>query len=391
MRFVFVKKRLEMPRRSGHDVHTYELMRALQRLGHEVSFVTLQPSDPDAAGGITLRVSGLLSAMDVRQVDVSMSWLQAKFTGYWGMSVEPISQLAGLVERLDADVTVASGLDVLPLLAGVRQGTRVWYAGDEWVRHHLSLVRVAEPATWGHVRTAAIKGVYERAFAPVIDRAWVVTPAEAVAMRRYAGVSAVDVVPNGIDGAHFAPPTVPVAERPHSACFWGRLDFEPNIQALQWFCGKVWPLVRGQVPDASFQIYGFQPGPEVRALESAPGVTLTPDLPDLRGAVAGHEVVVLPFVSGGGIKNKLLEAAAMGRPVMVSSVAMDGLAADAPFVRAGSADEWVKGLVELWASPSRRREVGERAREWVLEHHTWQAAAQRVLDGLREAGQRTTQ
>src|SRR5690606_11188209 len=112
---------------------------------------------------------------------------------------------------------------------------RVWYAADEWVWHHLTQLRPGAPRTWGELRQAALKGAYERAHAGVVDRAWVVSETEARAMRWLAGMRTVDVLPNGVDASYYAP-VAREREIPHSAIFWGRLDFGPNVQALEWFC-----------------------------------------------------------------------------------------------------------------------------------------------------------
>jgi glycosyltransferase involved in cell wall biosynthesis len=201
-------------------------------------------------------------------------------------------------------------------------------------------------------------------------------------MRWAAPVAEIDVVPNGVDADYFRPEDRPEVE--HSCVFWGRLDFGPNIQALEWFCRRVWPSVRRAEPAARFTIYGFKPTGPVRALAGRDGVELVPDLPDLRAEIGRHQVVVLPFVSGGGIKNKLLEAAAMGKAVVGSPVAANGLHLDGnePLMVPGSPCRWREAILGLWNDPARRHSLGAAAREWVIERHTWDAAARRVEDGL---------
>src|SRR5262249_32833301 len=157
----------------------------------------------------------------------------------------------------------------------------------------------------------------------------------------------------------------------HSCVFWGRLDFGPNIQALEWFCGRVWPDIRRQVPDARFTIYGFKATEPVRALAGRDGVALIADLPDLRSEIARHQVVVLPFVRGGGIKNKLLEAAGLGKAIVCTAKACRGLRLEgtSPFVLPRDAKGWVRDLILLWGDADRRGRLGAEAREWVLKHH----------------------
>lgn len=201
-------------------------------------------------------------------------------------------------------------------------------------------------------------------------------------MRWFAGVRQVDVLPNGVDSDFYHPQTV--EELPSSAVFWGRLDFEPNIQGLQWFCLKVWPQLHDNVPDARFTIIGFQPGAEIDALRRLPGIDVKANLSDLRGEVSRHSVVVLPFVSGGGIKNKLLEAAAMGKPIVCSPLAVKGLRfpAEGGFIQARTPQEWIEAILGLWSNHGRRHRSGTAAREWVSARHTWVATATDALGGV---------
>ena len=97
---------------------------------------------------------------------------------------------------------------------------------------------------------------------PLVDRVWVVSESDARAMRRVVGAGKVVVVPNGVDSEFFSPRSV--TESDHSCVFWGRLDFGPNVQAIQWFCRRVWPALRKEVPDATFTIYGFNPTEPVK-------------------------------------------------------------------------------------------------------------------------------
>jgi glycosyltransferase involved in cell wall biosynthesis len=256
---------------------------------------------------------------------------------------------------------------------------------DEWVYHHLTLVRPFVPATWGHLKSAAIKGVYERAYSPLVDRAWAVSDTDQRAGRWLAGFRHVDLLPNGVDTDFYRPLDEPVT--PRTAVFWGRLDFEPNSDALVWFFTHVWPDVLREVPDARFTIIGYEPTPLVRSLADKPGVTLLPNVDDLRATVCRHALVALPMISGGGIKNKLLEGAAMGRPIVCTPrAAMDQRSGGhLPFLQARQPSEWVSGLVSLWNDEARRNELGRQSREWVREYYSWAAPARNALKAFQES------
>jgi glycosyltransferase involved in cell wall biosynthesis len=387
MRLLFVKESLAWPRSSGHDVHGFHMMRALARLGHEVGLLTAAEPAPEAVAGLPLCFARVFPKRGepADGPEPTFRWLQRKFQSYWGIDENRIRAVGRAAADMSADAVVVVGLNVLPYLAAVADRVRVWYAADEWFWHHASQARLFRPRTWGEMKQAAIKGLYERAYRGMLDRVWVVTGADRRAMRWVAGARGIDVVPNGVDGDHFAP--IPAPRRERSCTFWGRLDFGPNVQALEWFCGRVWPRVRAAHPDATFTVYGFSPTPAVRALVGRDGIELVPDLPDLRSAVAAHEVVVFPFVSGGGIKNKFLEAAAMGKPIVCSPVALNGLRAPAECgaAVARTADEWVCGLSAFWTDAVKRTAAGEDARRWVIAHHSWGAAARTAIEGLEKA------
>lgn len=382
MRLLFVKPSLAWPRSSGHDVHTFYTMKACAELGHEIGLVTSAAPSSEAVAGLPLVYSGCLSSSGSTE-PVRFSAMQERFRSYWGVDVSRVAALRDAVRRFQPDAVVVAGLDALPFFAGIEKAVRIWYAADEWIWHHLSLVQPLETSTYSHLKAAAVKGLYERVYAPLIDRAWVVSETEKRAMRWLAGVGSVDVVPNGVDAEHYAP-LPDVAAAPRTAVFWGRLDFEPNIQGLEWFCRRIWPAVRQAVPDARFTIFGFRPTESVRALTALPGIELKADVPDLRAEVQQRAVVVLPFVSGGGIKNKLLEAAAMAMPVVCTPRALSGLnhpPAEA-LVSAATLEEWVRALTRFWSNDGDRVNAGAAGRAWVVRAHTWRAGAEAAMQGL---------
>ncbi len=414
MRLLFIKEALAWPRSSGHDVHCYHMMRALAELGHDVSLLTRTPPAAEALAGATLvRQRVFPSNQDSRATGTifHLTGLQERFRSYWGIQPAHIRAVARFAEEWRADAVVVVGLNVLPYLSGVRNASRVWYAADEWVLHHLSQLRALDRGSWGNVRDALIKGLYERAYGPLLTRIWVVTDADRRAMRWFTGQQAVDVIPNGVDGAYFQP--METVQESCTCTFWGRLDFGPNIQALEWFCSRVWPEVRRNVPNARFTIYGFSPTTAVAGIAQQDGIVVVPDLPDLRLEIARHQVVVLPFVSGGGIKNKLLEAASMGKAILCTPHACGGLrlvqtrsesglrAARSrfglapsvptmgirqlhPLLLASDPAQWGKLLITLWHDATLRQELGKAARNWVLGHHSWHAAARAALAGLAQ-------
>ena len=379
LRLLFVKQSQSWPRSSGHDVHGYHLMQALLARGHAVSLACVDPPSVEALAGLNLdAVHTLPISRDAESSERSAgtrvwsAW-QRRFTNYFGVNEDLAASLDAILQRESFDAVIVVARHLLPLLAVVKHGIRVWYPADDPAWHHLSRIKLSQPKTWAEAKLALVNGLFERAFRSSFDRVWVVSPADRQAMRLISGCRKVDLLPNGVDADHYQP--IAQEQIPTSCAFWGRLDFGPNVDALTWFLRTIWPAVKFAHPAASFHVFGFNPTPEVRELVRVPGVELHPDLPDLRSEVTRRQVVVLPFISGGGIKNKMLEDAAMGMPIVCTRTALSGTKGRPDVPVANGPPDWVAALGELWDNPALRVELGEAARKWVIEHHTWDAVA----------------
>ena len=154
-----------------------------------------------------------------------------------------------------------------------------------------------------------------------------------------------------------------------------------------WFVQNVWPRVIRRWADAELLIVGKHPSDAVRALGEHHGVRVTGAVDDIQPYAQEAGAVVLPMRCGGGIKNKLLEAAAMGCPLLCSPRAVDGLESTLPkgskAVRICDAPEaWVDGLARIWGDPAAREQLGAAARRWVEQQFTWDRAAKALADLL---------
>jgi glycosyltransferase involved in cell wall biosynthesis len=381
VKLLFAKHSMIWPRSTGHDVYTFYMMKEFAALGHEVSLATVVEPEGHALDGLDLKERIRLDGPGAVDGEAMPgTWLQKRFRSFWGVSDHQIHSLSRAARAIRADAVIVVGLDALPYFPALTDTTRIWYAADEWVLHHLSQLQFRKGQFKSNLHAAMVKGLYERAHCRTVDRAWVVSDQDRKAMQRFAGISKVDILPSGVDPDFFRPG--PETVEPRTAVFWGRLDFGPNVQALDWFCRKVWPLIRQRMPDARFTIIGFQPTDEVRALAAIPGITLAANLRDLRSAARRHAVVVLPLVSGAGIKNKLLEAAALGLPIVCTPLATGGLRGQAPLSIAKTPEEFAAAVVALWSDDERRRQAAAAVRSWVVEHHSWLTTARDAIAAL---------
>lgn len=317
------------------------------------------------------------------------SSLRQKLASHQGVDLQAMAGVRKLVQKHQPRVVVALGQHGPMLLRGVHDLNcqRIWYAADEPVRFQLSCMTKEPLRNWPErIRQmlfyAAMEAVFVRGVRG-LDGAIAVSPIDAKLLKWLGGAKKTAMIRNGVDLDYFKPAPTPNHPAPASLVFWGRLDFEPNIDAVQWFAKEVWPALIQQRPEATWSIVGKFPHERLNEVAKLPGVTISQNVPDIRPFAYGASLTILPMRCGGGIKNKLLEAAAMSLPVVVSRRAIQGLelSADAlPVHVAANAQAWTNDILSLWNDADRRQQLGQNARSWVTKDHSWSAAAAQFCD-----------
>lgn len=237
------------------------------------------------------------------------------------------------------------------------------------------------PKRWLYRLEAARVRKLERGLATWARAVAMVSRAEADVFDSFAGPGAATVAANGVDLDYYRP----AVGRVRRACaFVGALDYLPNVDAAVWFAREVWPLVRREFPDAEFRVIGRKPAPAVLQLASLPGVSLVGQVPDVRPHVASAAVVVVPLRLARGIQNKVLEALAMGKPVVAAPPALAALGTvpGRHLLAATTPAEWVGAVSALFRDPARCRDLGIAGRQFVEDHHRWDTCLEPLIDKI---------
>ena len=220
------------------------------------------------------------------------------------------------------DVVLLSGAAMGVYASSIRIPV-LWDVVDELT---LAVTREAQYAGWrmwpGAARRAALYALYERHVARRSAATIAASTVDADRLRCWGGTRSVSAISNGVDFDYFQPNSD--ASSPETVVFVGSLEFAPNVDAMVHFAHRVWPELAGRLPRRRLLIVGRRPTPAVRALEQVPGVSVVADVPDVRPYYAQAAVVIVPTRMGGGVKNKILEACAMQRPVVASPRAGSG-------------------------------------------------------------------
>jgi polysaccharide biosynthesis protein PslH len=183
------------------------------------------------------------------------------------------------------------------------------------------------------------------------------------------------VVPNGCDTDYFQP-TVPVSDQ-FELVFTGTMQYRPNAEAMLYFCRDIFPIILAHVPLCKLKIVGNKPPPEVKALEKLGNTEVTGFVDDVRPYMASAAVVVVPLLSGSGTRLKILEAMAMGKAVVATTVGAEGIdyVNGRDIVIADEPENFAEKVVALLADEAKREMLGKSARRLVEQKYSWQTSA----------------
>ena len=248
-------------------------------------------------------------------------------------------------------------------------------------------IAASAPGSWErliyrleHRLTAAYEARIWREF----TRTVLIGEADACEIRRVGadrGAPVIDnyiLLPHGVDAERFHPYDHASMD-PCTLTFSGVLATNTNVGAVLWFVEHVWPKVRAEFPLAKFVVVGRRPRREILVLGERPEITVTGEVPDPADYIGRATVCVNPMQAGAGMQNKLLEYMSMGKAVVATSLANEGIQArpGSEMLIADSADEFAAAVVSLLRDDKRREALGRAARARVIREWSWEG---RFLD-----------
>jgi sugar transferase (PEP-CTERM/EpsH1 system associated) len=385
---LFLSQRVPHPPDRGDRITTHHFLRHLRERGHTIRVGCLAEDERDVEAARAL--AGLVAEVAAPRIDRRLRKLRSLAGLVTGEALTlPFFRVKALQRAVDrwlerpVDLVYVYSSSMASYVLG-RRGPRklMQFAeldSDKW-RQYAATKRGL--ARWIYAREAERLLAFEAEVARDFDVSCVVSEVEKeLFMRRIPGVVP-SVLRNGVDVLHFT--SAPDAPRePHTVVFTGVMDYEPNVDGVLWFVAESWPAVRARFPDARLLVVGSKPSPPVAALHGRDGVTVTGRVPQTPPWFDRASVAIAPLRLARGVQNKVLEAMAMGLPVVCTQEAAQGLGSvggDTLRVAEGAgaiADE----VVALLGEPGRARAIGAAAARFVREHFRWESQFE-VLDRL---------
>jgi sugar transferase (PEP-CTERM/EpsH1 system associated) len=232
-------------------------------------------------------------------------------------------------------------------------------------------------------REAARLREVERRFAMRASCTFLTTEQERRILEKIAPGSRVRAIENGVDFDFFNPERCGAAEPAGAAyvAFVGVMDYFPNADACCWFAGQVMPELVRRVPGVEFWIVGRNPSRAVARLCERQGIRVVGGVPDVRPYVAGARAVVAPLRIARGVQNKVLEALAMGKPVLASDAVCRSFGGvPEGVIRCQTAEDYLKAVEKLAPEPA--PQWHESIRNSARERFQWENNMQAFLSEL---------
>jgi polysaccharide biosynthesis protein PslH len=219
------------------------------------------------------------------------------------------------------------------------------------------------------------------------DLVLVTSERERTALHALLPETCIRVVPNGVDIQAFSNEGPLPGEVPGRIVFTASFDYYPNIQGALHFAEKCWPQIRRAVPGATWHLVGRNPPAEIVRLCTLPGITVTGSVPAIQPHLAAAQVAIVPLLTGGGTRLKILEALALRRAVVSTTLGCEGIACipDTHLVVADEPAEFARAVVELLKDTVRRTSLGRSGRALVEESYSWGYCGDQLLSALDEA------
>lgn len=396
MHILVVAPYMPYPLIGGGRLRLYSILKMICQQ-HQVSLLAFTQSVQERAAAAELRSLGIqVHSVPRPQIPRERGWThlahRVPFSVRSHSSPEMRETIARLTQTEDYDVLHVEEAAMLLNLAGQNARTPVILSHQKiayWFHWHLavrswrskkykeSLYALAETLKWFR---------FERFCSHWLPSQVVMSDLDRVRLARAARHATISVVPSEIDTDYyrFATPPPPDSQ---TLVFVGSMNYQPNVDGAQFFQLKILPQIQQACPRIEFLVVGRNPTAAIRSLGQSSAVTVVGEVPDVRPYVAQSLMTVVPVRIGGGIRTKILESMAMGRPVVSTTAGAEGIRCThrRDIMLANSSRAFSNCVVELMSDRNLWNRIAAGGRELVVEQYTSHRITPRLLDAYKAA------
>lgn len=383
LRLLILTPKPPFPPIDGGRIAVYEPLRRLAARGHRITLLTFRPPGQDEASLAQLAALCRVESVPHDTRTRPMGLIRNLFSS---LPYNVAKYCSPLMTQKLREVLASEPFDVAHLeqvhMAGYRAITQGQWGiptvlRQENIESHLAQrywrTQTGLRRVYARLLAARLRR-YESAACAAMDRCLAITAADAARLRDLSPRARVVVIPAGVDVEAFRPSVQ--AEQPATIVFLGSMDWPPNADAVIWFHQEVLPAIQRAVPAVQFYVVGKDPPLAIRRLAEDGAVHVTGFVGDVRDYLARAAVFVVPLRVGGGMRLKLLQALAMAKPAVSTTIGAEGIAVahGQHILLADSTAAFAQCVIDLLGDRSLRARLGENGRRLVEERYSWEAA-----------------
>ncbi|MBN1994816.1 MAG: glycosyltransferase [Anaerolineae bacterium] len=386
MRILLLTPQRPYPPHQGTTLRNFNLVKELAKR-HTVCVLTfLEPDQDPHDPGPLPNLCEWLETIPATQRSTSLRLRQMLTTsrpdmGWRLWSPDLNERLAQRLRQQPFDVVEIEGIEMapyLPTIAAARPRPLVIYDAHnaEWIlQKRAFLADLKSPARWPAAAYSWVQWHrlrrYEADMLRRVDHTVAMSAPDKVVLRDVAPTAPITVVPNGVDFNVFG--RFRGAPIQHDLIFTAKMDFRPNVDAVLWFSRHVLPLIQAQRPHTTFAVVGQRPHPRLDTLRCNPNIVITGYVDAMPPYIAGATVYVVPLRVGGGTRLKILEAMAMRKPIVSTTVGAEGFPVvnGQELILADEPEDFARAVLDLLDNPSRRIRLGAAGEAFARANYGW--------------------
>jgi polysaccharide biosynthesis protein PslH len=404
MRILWVKADKLLPVQNGGNIRTYHVSRHLSAR-HELTFYSYYGGTPDPdyerelqrqlPGAVAVstgkrELSGAVRGLDyLAHLPAQPPYAVSRFA-----HARIQKQIRTWFREQRFDVAVCDFLDAAVNFPGKLTIPSVLFQhnveSEIWRRHAATAGNPAKKMMYGMEFRKMLR--YERAAVCKFQHVIAVSDNDRRIMTQWVNGDRVSVVPTGVDLAQYRPDPseeyAPAASNSPHACaplitFVGAMDWEPNVDGVEYFCSQVWPSIKAEVPQARLRIVGRNPDRRVQKWASD-SVEVTGRVPSVVEHLRQSAVIIVPLRIGGGTRLKIYEAMATAKAVVSTTVGAEGLDVHhgRDIILADDPGSFAQAVIMLLRDPELRRRY-EKAAVEIAARYDWPAIGERFGEILQ--------
>ncbi len=382
---LYLTTRLPYPTIGGDRVRMYNLLKQLKLKGHRIILVSLVTPEDDLEG--CLKDHTFFDRLIPVEFNKKLAYINAvkaifndrPFIVEYFYSREMQNEIDKLIKNEHFDIIGGYMIRVAPYLEKYKDKTIILDFVDAVSMMYERRIKTVK-SIWDKFKIGVeylkVRN-YEKKCAKLFKYQTVISEVDKIYLEKYCSDSNIKIIKNGVDTDFFYPQN---SKLKNAICFVGSMQYIPNSEAAIWFATEIFPLIKKSIPDAVFKIIGANPRKDlIMSAGNIDGVEVLGRVNDVREYMSDCKVSVCPVKIAGGIQNKILEAMAMGIPVVTTPEGAEGIGADENILKvAVSNKEFAQKVIDIMKSNDMQKEISTKSRKFASDNFSWEKVGENL-------------